>query len=97
MKVNILRMIKNLTKKKCLFFVLFVSLICVNIAIVIVPIFLFFFMTNNDFDTCLDTGFCKSGIEINTEYGKVKIDKKICLKYKWKWHEKENACFLNNK
>ena len=91
-----MRIIKNLTKKKYLLLVLFVSLICVNIAIVTVPIFFFFFTTSNDFDTCLDTGFCKSGIEINTEYGKVKIDKQNCLKYKWKWYEEDNACFLNN-
>ena len=89
-----MRIIKYLTKKKYLLLVLFVSLICVNIAIVIVPIFLFFFMTNNDFDTCLDTGFCKSGIEINTEYGKVKISKQNCLKYNWEWHEKDSSCRL---
>lgn len=84
------------TPKDYFLLILFICLLCFNIAIVILPIFLFFFYTNNDYDTCLDTGFCKSGIEINTEYGKVKIDKTNCLKYKWKWYEKENACFVNN-
>ncbi len=46
-------------------------------------------------DTCLDTGICADGLEINTEYGLVKINKENFLKYNWKW---ENGyCDVNDR
>ncbi len=46
-------------------------------------------------DTCLDTGICTDGLEINTEYGLVKINKENCIKYNWKW---ENGyCDVNDR
>lgn len=96
MKNNYNKKLLSKKIKKIHLLILFICLLCFNIAIVIIPIFYFFSMRNDILDTCLDTRFCKSGIEINTEYGKVKIDKQSCLKYKWKWYEEDNACFLNN-
>ena len=46
-------------------------------------------------DTCLDTSICKEGLEINTEYGLVKINKENCLKYNWFWNDKKKSCNLN--
>ena len=82
-------------KKDYFLLTLFICLFCFNIAIITIPIFYFFSLRNNTFDTCLDTGYCKSGIEINTEYGKIKINKQNCLKYKWKWYEEDKACFIS--
>ncbi|GBF23358.1 hypothetical protein tpqmel_0762 [Candidatus Gastranaerophilus sp. (ex Termes propinquus)] len=45
-----------------------------------------------DKDSCLDTGVCKEGLEINTEYGKIKINKENCLKYGFAWDEKRKWC-----
>ena len=46
-------------------------------------------------DTCLDTSICKEGLEINTEYGLVEINKENCLKYNWVWDDKKKSCNLN--
>ena len=86
--------LKKLNKKIYFLLILFVCLICINVTIVVVPIFLFHFFINNDLDTCLDIGYCKKGLEINTQYGKVKISKQNCLKYNWEWHEKDSSCRL---
>lgn len=45
-----------------------------------------------DKDTCLDSSICKEGLEINTEYGLIKINKNNCLKYGWIWDEKRKRC-----
>ena len=49
-----------------------------------------------DIDTCLDTGVCAEGLEINTEYGRIKINKENCLKYSWKWNKDRNSCNLRS-
>ena len=46
-------------------------------------------------DVCLDSGFCAENLEINTEYGLIKINKENCLKYGWKWDEKNIYCNTN--
>ena len=50
----------------------------------------------NDQDFCLDTGYCKEGLKINTERGKITINKENCLKYNWKWDEKNKSCNLRD-
>ncbi len=47
---------------------------------------------DKDIDYCLDTGMCKQGLEINTEYGKIKIDRDVCIKYHWIWIENAESC-----
>ena len=49
---------------------------------------------HSDNDTCLDTSICREGLKINTEYGKIIINKASCLKYGWRWIENSNACYL---
>lgn len=55
-------------------------------------IFIFWFVFLNtlpsvkkqiDIDGCLDSGDCAEGLFINTEYGKIEINKENCLKYNW--------------
>lgn len=43
-------------------------------------------------DSCLDTGICPEGIEINTEYGKLIINEQNCIKYHWKWNKNKQWC-----
>jgi len=50
---------------------------------------------NSDLDICLDSGICKEGTEINTEYGKIKINKFNCIKHNWKWDDINSTCKLN--
>ena len=46
-------------------------------------------------DVCLDSGLCAKDLEVNTEYGLIKINKENCLKYNWKWNEKKKYCNIN--
>lgn len=47
-----------------------------------------------DIDDCLDSETCAEGLFINTEYGKVEINKENCLKYNWTWNEEQQYCKL---
>jgi len=49
-----------------------------------------------DKDACLDSSICKEGLEINTEYGLIKINQKNCIKYGWIWDEKRKRCNMKN-
>ena len=46
----------------------------------------------DDKDSCLDTGICKQGLEVNTEYGLIKINKETCTQYNWQWIEEYKIC-----
>ncbi len=48
----------------------------------------------DDKDFCLDSGICTQGQLINTEYGKIQINKENCLKYNWTWNEERKYCQL---
>ncbi len=43
-------------------------------------------------DTCLDIGYCKKGLQLNTEYGLVTINKETCKKYNWTWYDNKKEC-----
>ena len=66
--------------------------------VIIIPIIAIFmcnkYFNNSDLDSCLDSGICKEGIDINTKYGKIKIDKSNCLKYNWQWNDVNKTCKL---
>lgn len=49
-----------------------------------------------DYDTCLDMNYCAEGLEINTNQGKMKINKENCLKHGYKWNDKKKYCIINN-
>ena len=60
----------------------------------VLTIFLLYFFDDKDF--CLDTSICKEGLELNTEYGLIKINKENCLKYNWKWDDKSRYCDMRD-
>lgn len=43
-------------------------------------------------DLCLDSGVCKAGIELNTEKGKIIINKQTCQENNGKWQPEFNQC-----
>jgi len=44
-------------------------------------------------DYCIEDGDCEEGRVIHTqEYGSVTINKDNCLKYNWKWYDKQKYC-----
>jgi len=45
-----------------------------------------------DKDICLDSAICKEGLEVNTEYGLIKISEESCIKYNWQWNAKSKKC-----
>lgn len=47
-------------------------------------------------DSCLDTGICSEGVEVNTQYGKMKVNEENCLKYNWKWDNNKKWCDFNS-
>ncbi len=53
-------------------------------------------MKQLDHNFCLDTGICAQGLKINTEHGRIKINKENCLKYGWEWDEKRKWCDLRS-
>ena len=63
--------------------------------------FLFFSGINyyksfSEIDFCLDTGICVENLELNTEIGKIIINKENCLKYNWEWNEEKRFCKLSD-
>ena len=65
------------------------------ISLIILICLILIILIDIDKDTCLNSSFCKEGLEINTEYGLVKINKENCLKYNWIWNDKKKSCNLN--
>jgi len=80
--------------KDIIYIILSIILIFLIVSIFLLTLFSAY---DTNLDMCLDTGFCKQDLKINTEYGETIINKANCLKYGWKWIEEDNACYLNNK
>jgi len=54
---------------------------------------LYSFVFHNDKqDFCLDTGVCAENLEINTEYGKITVNKDNCIKHNWIWDDENKTC-----
>lgn len=49
----------------------------------------------NQYD-CISDSICKEGLEINTEYGLIKVNKENCLKYGWIWDDKKKICNMKD-
>ncbi|MBE7707963.1 MAG: hypothetical protein IJ003_00585 [Candidatus Gastranaerophilales bacterium] len=61
--------------------------------IIITVIFIFLYLILFDEkDYCLDTGYCKAGLKLNTEYGLIEINEDNCTKYNWEWDNKNKYC-----
>ncbi len=70
---------KNIVKFLLAFFAVILSLVVC------------FYFTDKK-DSCLDIGICSEGLEINTEYGKIKVNEENCLKYYWIWNKDKRWC-----
>lgn len=66
------------------------SLILIFIFVVLV-LFLISLTFNNQ-DTCLDTGFCSEGLELNTQNGKILINEKTCAENNGTWITNKKVC-----
>ena len=44
----------------------------------------------------MDMGICAENIELNTEFGRIIINKENCLKYNWQWDDKKRFCTVND-
>ncbi|OGI00478.1 MAG: hypothetical protein A2Y25_12065 [Candidatus Melainabacteria bacterium GWF2_37_15] len=75
---------------------IFLILLCLILALLTVIVIFLESYWFNDKDYCLDTGRCTEGLEINTEHGRIIINKENCLKYKWKWDEKRRDCNIRH-
>lgn len=71
-----------------------ISISVIIITLIFCILLVIYFFDNKD--ACLDTGICKDGLKINTEYGLIKINKENCLKYNWKWEDKSKYCNMRN-
>lgn len=75
--------------------ILYLMLIATIFITIIAAIILVFIYTSfSDKDFCLDSNICKEGLTINTEHGKILINKSSCENYNWKWLEDTNSCFI---
>ena len=65
----------------------------ISIAIVLsIQVILFVNYLFDDLDFCLDTGVCQEGLSLNTEKGKIIVNKDTCLDHNGKWDEKYTRC-----
>ncbi len=89
---------KNIINMKILvkIFKILSIIITIGIFLLILLCLLFIGYATDDKDACLDTGICKKGIKINTEYGLIKVNKENCLKYSWKWDKESQTCNMRN-
>lgn len=59
---------------------------------VIVILCLIIFLTSSDKDVCLDTGFCKAGLELNTGKGNIIVNQQTCIENDGIWNNEKNVC-----
>ena len=78
--------------KNCFFIFL---LVLILILFLIKGLFWFANLRDN-LDFCLDSGICTENLELNTEFGKIIINKENCLKYNWEWNEEKRFCDVND-
>lgn len=78
--------------KNCFFIFL---LVLILILFLIKGLFWFANLRDN-LDFCLDSGICAENLELNTEFGKIIINKENCLKYNWEWNEEKRFCDVND-
>ena len=83
---------------KILFKILLITSITGLSIILYKPVKMFTDYWFGDLDFCLDTGVCQEGLTLNTEKGRIVVNKENCLDYNGKWDEKYTRChFLRPK
>lgn len=68
------------------------KIIILSFLILFILIFGVFYVIKDDKDICLDSGICREGLIINTQYGEISINKENCIKYNWLWNNEKRFC-----
>lgn len=68
------------------------TIIALNFLILFILILGIFYVIKDDKDICLDSGICKEGLDVNTQYGTITITKENCIKYNWFWNDEKRIC-----
>ena len=53
-------------------------------------------LTSNTKDFCLDSGYCKEGLELNTENKKIVVNEKTCIENRGYWISNKKVCQFKN-
>lgn len=70
------------------------SIVILFYMLIALGIFGVLYIIKDDKDFCLDSGVCKEGLDVNTEYGRITITQENCKKYHWVWNEEQNFCII---
>lgn len=68
------------------------KIIILSFLILFILVFGVFYVIKDDKDICLDSGICREGLIINTQYGEFSINKENCIKYNWLWNNEKRFC-----
>ncbi len=72
------------------------KIIVLSFLILFILIFGVFYVIKDDKDICLDSGICREGLIINTQYGEISINKENCIKYNWLWNDEKRFCKIES-
>ena len=72
------------------------KIIVLSFLILFILIFGVFYVIKDDKDICLDSGICREGLIINTQYGEISINKENCIKYNWIWNDEKRFCKIES-
>ena len=72
------------------------KIIVLSFLILFILIFGVFYVIKDDKDICLDSGICREGLIINTQYGEISINKENCIKYNWLWNDEKRFCKIHS-
>lgn len=72
------------------------KIIVLSFLILFILIFGVFYVIKDDKDICLDSGICREGLIINTQYGEISINKENCIKYNWLWNNEKRFCKIES-
>ena len=72
------------------------KIIVLSFFILFILIFGVFYVIKDDKDICLDSGICREGLIINTQYGEISINKENCIKYNWLWNDEKRFCKIQS-
>ena len=63
----------------------------IALSILLIGTILIFYITDNK-DLCLDTGYCKEGLSLNTEFGQITVNQETCIKAHGTWIYDKKYC-----
>jgi len=72
------------------------KIIVLSFLILFILIFGVFYVIKDDKDICLDSGICREGLIINTQYREISINKENCIKYNWLWNDEKRFCKIES-